>query len=99
MLLADELIGLRVKVVKAADSGKQGITGKIVDETYGTFVVKTAGGEKTVPKDECIFEFFYDKKWVRVDGRMLVARPEDRIKRAGKLSRKWRLPRFFFKRK
>lgn len=98
MLLADELIGLRVKVIKSTDPGKQGTTGKVVDETYGTLTVKTSAGEKIIPKDESVFEFFYDKKWVEVDGRMLVARPEDRIKRAGRLSRKWRLPKFFFRR-
>ncbi len=97
MILADELIGLQVRVEKSTDPGREGLRGKVVDETRNTLVVDTGRGEKVLPKAECIFAFHYKGRWVRVDGRLLVARPEDRIKKARHLGRKWRLPGFFFK--
>lgn len=98
MLLADELIGLPVRVVRSTDPGKEGLKGRVLDETYGTLRIETESGTKTVPKAECTFAFHYKGEWREVDGRLLVARPEDRIKRGRRLSRKWRFPEFFFKR-
>ena len=98
MILEDELIGLQVKVKKSTDRAREGLEGKVVDETKNTLVIETPKGDKTVPKGECSFSFHYKGKWTLVDGRLLVARPEDRIKRARHLSRKWRLPKFFFRR-
>ena len=98
MILADELIGLRVKIVESTDPGREKIEGKVVDETRNTIIIETKSGDKTVPKAECTFSFHYEGKWTKVDGRLLVARPEDRIKKAKHVKRKWRLPGFFFKR-
>lgn len=96
-ILADELIGLQVRVAKSRDPGREGLEGRVVDETRNTIVVETPKGEKTLPKAECTFAFHYEGKWTRVDGRLLVARPEDRIKKARQTERKWRLPKFFFR--
>jgi len=97
MILGDELIGLHVRVEKSSDKGREAIEGRVVDETRNTLVVETAHGDKTVPKAECTFSFDYKGVWTEVDGRLLVARPEDRIKKAKHLGRKWRLPKFFFR--
>ena len=96
-ILADELIGLYVEVAESTDKGKVGIKGRVVDETMKTLRIKTDRGIKTVPKAECIFVFEYGGKKIKVDGRLLVARPEDRIKKARHLKRKWRIPEFFLK--
>jgi len=89
-ILAGELIGLRVKV-------EGGPSGRVIDETMNMLVIETERGVRRFPKRGNFFIFSYEGKKVRVDGRMLVARPEDRIKKALHLSRKWRLPGFFFK--
>jgi ribonuclease P protein subunit POP4 len=96
-ILADELIGLPVKVAESSDASKVGIAGKVVDETFNTLTIRTNKGEKVLPKDECVFSFIYKGKDVFVDGKMLLSRPEDRIKKAGHIQRKWRFPSFFFK--
>ena len=96
-ILADELIGLYAEVVESTDRRKVGIKGKVIDETMKTLRIKTDRGIKTVPKAECVFVFEYRGKRIRVDGRLLVARPEDRIKKARHITRKWRIPEFFLK--
>ena len=96
-ILADELIGLDVEVVECSDSTKIGLIGKVIDETLKTLIIETEYGKKTIAKKECIFCFEYKKQTVYVDGKMIQSRPEDRIKKAKHLSRKWRLPKFFFR--
>jgi len=96
-IVADELIGLKIEVLESKDRGKKGIKGKVIDETMKMLIIETEEGIKKVPKAECIFVFDYKGKRVKVDGRLLVGRPEDRIKKALHLKRKWRIPEFFFK--
>jgi ribonuclease P protein subunit POP4 len=96
-ILADELIGLTVKVVESSDESRVGLSGKVVDETFGTLVIETKKGEKILPKEECVFSFKYKGKNVAVDGKMLQSRPEDRIKKSSQIQRKWRFPAIFFK--
>ena len=76
-----ELIGRKVRVSKSASRNIIGLSGLVVDETKNTLVVKTAGGEKSVPKAQCEFEFEYEGKPVRVDGARICFRPEDRAKK------------------
>ncbi|MBR9681721.1 MAG: ribonuclease P protein subunit [Candidatus Altiarchaeota archaeon] len=97
-ILADTLIGLFVEVVECTDPGKVGLKGKITNETKNLLVIQTEKGEKKVSKDESVFVFKYKSKNVKVIGKLLVSRPEDRIKRAPKLLRRWRFPAFFLKR-
>ena len=81
-LVRHELIGLKVKIDKSSDSSK-GISGKVIDETYNTLKIETKDGkEKTAIKDNCTFVFTIpDKTKVQVDGKLLISRPEDRIKK------------------
>jgi ribonuclease P protein subunit POP4 len=81
-LLRDELIGLEVRVVESTNKNVVGFSGRIVDETRNTLKIETkSGAEKTLVKEQCIFLIKYGGKWVKVDGRELVSRPEDRIKK------------------
>lgn len=83
-----ELIGLRAKVTKAKDATKRNIEGNVIDETQKTLVILTKGGERVLPKAECAFLFeLPNRQRVEVDGRLLVGRPEERLKK--KLSGKW----------
>ena len=97
-ILADDLIGLEAEVVESTDPGKVGIRGKIVDETLNLLTIKTENEEKRVSKAESTFVFKYKGKQVKVIGKLLVSRPEDRTKKAKKLLRRWRFPAFFLKR-
>ena len=81
-LVRHELIGLKVKIKNSPDKTIKGISGKIIDESYNTFRIETKRKEKTVTKGITIFAFTLpDKTQVQVDGKLLVSRPEDRIKK------------------
>lgn len=74
-----ELIGLRADVVESTDPGREGLSGTVVDETEGTLVLDTDDGEKQLPKEETVFRFHLGDLKVRVNGRLLAGRPEERI--------------------
>ncbi len=86
-LVRHELIGLEVKVVKSTNPSQAGLSGRVVDESRNILTIETRAGVRNLPKDSCIFSFHLPSgEWVRVEGRLLVARPEDRVK---KKLRKW----------
>jgi ribonuclease P protein subunit POP4 len=77
-----EFIGTEAKVAKSSHRGNVGMFGKIVDETRNTFMILHKGEKKTVPKDKSVFHFkFPDKTVVEINGRLLIGRPEDRLKK------------------
>ncbi|MFH1257186.1 MAG: ribonuclease P protein component 1 [Candidatus Diapherotrites archaeon] len=79
-LLAHELIGLQAEVIESTDRGRKGIKGRVVDETMNVLVVETVKGEKKVPKKEAGFVFDLEGEKAFVEGALLLARPEDRVK-------------------
>jgi ribonuclease P protein subunit POP4 len=77
-LLRHELVGLPLKVV----SGKKTLEGMVEEETEKTFKVKTQSGVKTVVKESSVLEFrLPHDAVVEVEGKLLLGRPEDRIKK------------------
>jgi len=78
-----ELCGLTVLVEDSTNLAQKGLEGKVVDETYNTLKIETKDGkEKIIPKDISIFIFTLPNgKKVQVDGKLLIGRPEDRIKK------------------
>lgn len=78
-----ELVGLRVKVVDSTHEGLIGIEGKVVDETKNTILVEQKDKlVKIVPKGVATFHFnLPDGKIIEIDGKIIIARPEDRIKK------------------
>lgn len=81
-LVRHELIGLLIEVVESSNKFLTGLSGTVVDETRQTLTIKTGKGEKKIPKDVCVFVFrLPDGKKVKVNGELLVSRPEDRIKK------------------
>ena len=78
-----ELVGLHVEVVKSSHDGLTGIKGQVIDETKNTIKVEDVDGcEKIIPKNVATFRFTLpDSAVVEIDGRIIVARPEDRIKK------------------
>lgn len=79
-VLGHELIGLEATVTRSPDRGKTGIKGKIVDETRNVLVIEEKGQEKKIPKNEASFLLKIGDEKKEVDGKKLVARPEDRVK-------------------
>lgn len=87
-IVRHELIGLNMKLVKSKDSKRKGLSGRIIDETQKTLVIRMKKNEKIVAKNENVFEIKIPSgKKVEVDGRLLYGRPEERIKK--KLPKKW----------
>jgi ribonuclease P protein subunit POP4 len=89
-IVRHELIGLCAKVEKSADPSLEKLAGKVVDESYNMLKIECKiKGEKTkepkeksIPKRNSIFIFAIPNGVkVKVDGRLLVGRPEDRIKK------------------
>jgi len=79
-LVRHELIGLLARV--SARSGSEA-SGSVVDETRNTLTIEVDGKDKRFVKDQCVFTFRLPGpgKWVRVEGSVIVARSEDRIKK------------------
>ena len=77
-----ELVGLRLRVVRASDGGMVGMEGIVIDETRETLVIE---GERrrTLPKRGTVFEFtLEDGTTALLVGDDIAYRPEDRTKRA-----------------
>lgn len=77
-----EFIGTHAKISKSSHRGNVGISGKILDETRNTFKILHDGRAKTIIKNTNVFHFkFHDDTVVEIDGKILVGRPEDRLKK------------------
>ena len=80
-VLGHELIGLKALVKNSTDESKIGLKGRIVMETRNTISIETNAGEKIIPKAEAILALeLPDGTVAEVDGRKIIARPEDRTK-------------------
>jgi ribonuclease P protein subunit POP4 len=87
-IIQDEFIGLKVKVVKSLNPSCVGLSGRIVDETKNTFKILHDNNEKILIKRDCTFHFILpDKTIIEVDGKVLIGRPEDRVKKI--IRRRW----------
>lgn len=84
-ILRHELIGLNLEVVNSTDSGLISTKGRVINETRNTLVLeKENGKEITLVKEISTFRIQFESENVvkiDVDGRLLVGRPEDRLKR------------------
>lgn len=80
-LIRHELIGLNTEIVKAKNQTLVGLKGKIIDETKNTMTIKQKNKMKKVLKDQAVFNLKVGNKTFQVDGKVLVGRPEDRLKK------------------
>jgi len=81
-LVRHELIGLEVEIKESKNPSQVGFKGRVIGETYSTLEMETEKGEKIIPKDITIFIFkLPNGTKVQVDGKVLISRPEDRIKK------------------
>ncbi len=87
-IIQDEFIGLKSIVTKSLNLDSVGINGKIINETRNTFTILRNNKKKVVIKDTSIFNFeMPDKTIIEIDGKSIMGRPEDRIKK--RLRRLW----------
>ena len=86
-LVRHELIGLRVKIVSGANKTCIGIDGRVVDETRNMLFIEKKNGKvvKVVKKDYIFLFTLPSGKHVKVNGELIVGRPEDRIKKRLKI--------------
>ena len=83
-----EFIGTVGKVAKSLHEDYVGVGGQVIGETKNTFTFLSKGKAKSVLKESAIFNFrFNDGTIVEIDGKLLVGRPEDRLKKS--LKRLW----------
>jgi len=86
-LVRHELIGLKVRIAESPNKLNAGLEGKVIDETRNTLVMeRTNGKEIRIQKERNVFSFELNSGRVRIEGRLLMGRPEDRIKKKFK---KW----------
>ncbi len=63
------------------------ISGRVIDETRNTLIIRHGDKVKMIAKKDAIFLLRLLGRDVEVEGRALVGRPEDRVKR--KLKKRW----------
>lgn len=80
-ILSHELIGLNARIEKSLNKYLEGIEGTIINETKKTITIETEKGRKIIPKDVVILKINIGSKSVLVDGKLLLGRPEERIKK------------------
>lgn len=80
-IIRHELIGLGIEVTASKNKSLAGLKGKIVDETKNTLKVRAGSRVLTVMKNAIMFKANINGKNIEIDGRCLMARPEDRIKK------------------
>lgn len=77
-----EFIGTSAKVAKSKSRACVNMQGKIVDETRNTFTILHQGERKRIIKEISTFHFkLCDGTVVEIDGKLLVGKPEDRLKK------------------
>jgi len=81
-IVKDELIGRNVTIKDCTDPNWINISGTIIDETKNTFTMEVNNQQKIIAKNIAVFEFKNGEEKVIVEGKRLVYRPEDRIKKA-----------------
>lgn len=79
-IIKHELIGLKTKVIDSKNKANVGIAGKIIDETKNTIIIESKGEKKRIFKNNITIDVQVDKKIVRINGKLLLGRPKERVK-------------------
>ncbi len=83
-----EFIGSGAEIARSPHGGYVGLGGIVVGETRNTFTLISEGQTKSVIKEQAVFNFhFGDGTIAQIDGKLLVGRPEDRLKKS--IKRLW----------
>ena len=79
-----ELIGLDARISGGTNKSQKRIKGIITDETRNTLTLNQKGVDKIIAKGEASFIFNLGGALVEVEGKNLIGRPEDRVKKKPK---------------
>ncbi len=83
-----EFIGTEGNVTQSSHKDYIGVGGQVVSETKNTFTFQSKGRAKRVLKELAVFNFkFNDGTVVEIDGKLLIGRPENRLKKS--IKRLW----------
>ncbi len=83
-----EIVGLSTHIVESRDPSHVCRKGVILSESKEMIQIDTEHGAISVPKGICVFDLTLpDNTVVRINGRVLRGRPEDRMKK--RLNRSW----------
>lgn len=74
-----ELIGLETSIIQSNNVQFVGLNGKILDETKSMFLLDTATGIKSIPKNNSIWQFNIGGVFTHVDGNTIAKRSYERI--------------------
>lgn len=75
-----EFIGLNVEILDSTSATLRNISGRIIDETKNTFLIRTSRGTKMLSKQSATgIRFSIDSGSCFIRGSSLIGRPEDRI--------------------
>ena len=80
-IVQHEIIGQTVEVSKSTNKSLKGIKGTITDETQNTITIQAGDKMKQIMKNQVTLTFTIQGEKVEVDGKVLMGRPEDRIKK------------------
>lgn len=84
-ILRHEFIGTKGLVAASPNRDLLGVGGSVVGETRNTFLFQQGGLTRSVIKEAATFHFtFNDGTVVEIDGKLLVGRSEDRLKKSVK---------------
>jgi len=87
-IISHEFIGTEAKIAESSHTDYVGLHGKVINETKNMFTILHRGKARSVIKNSSVFTFsFSDGTSVKIDGRLLVGKPEDRLKKT--LKRLW----------
>jgi len=77
-----EFIGAKGQVAQSHNMNYVGVSGIVVGESKNTFIFQGEGKARSLIKEAATFDFtFNDGTVVEIDGKLLVGRPEDRLKK------------------
>ncbi|MAG20288.1 ribonuclease P protein component 1 [archaeon] len=74
-----ELIGSTTEIIQSKNKSLIGLKGKIVDETKNMFTIEKNKIIKKMIKSQSKFDF--PKQKIQIEGKLLLGRPEDRLKK------------------
>lgn len=79
-VIKKELIGCEAEIVASKNKSLVGAKGKITNETKHMITISNEK-ERQVIKDQSTFLINIDGKKYKINGKILVGRPEDRLKK------------------
>ncbi|MGV9103507.1 MAG: ribonuclease P protein component 1 [Promethearchaeia archaeon] len=82
-IVRHELVGLDAHVTESTDSTLVSRKGQVITESKNILELKTTAGTVKIPKQTAVFDFTLpDGGVVRVNGKILQGRPEERMKQS-----------------